>query len=290
MLKIAKMHACGNDFIVLDGITTKYRIGNNELGGLAREMCDRRFGVGADGLLYLLPSNVADFKVRLFNADGSVGEVSGNGIRCAAKYFIDNIKACRPIKVETLAGILTIDWYVKDGSKYFTVDLGEPRLKAREIPVSWRDPESVILSTPINVPGVGEIEISAVNTGVPHVVIFVDNVDEVDVKGVGKAVRSHWLFPMGTNVDFAKIIGENQIKVRTYERGVEDETLCCGTGAAAVTAVSALLGKVDVSKPISVSFKGGLLEVNVFMADSVIKRVTITGTAHRILEGAYNPD
>lgn len=289
-VKFTKMQACGNDFIVLDGLSEPLELGDAELSSLARFMCDRHFGVGADGVLVLLPSTVADFRMRLFNADGSEGEMCGNGIRCAARYFIENVRRSQQVRVETLAGVFTVERIVRNGRSYYAVDMGAPKLRAADVPIVWGDPDSPVLDAPIDVPGLGVVRISAVNTGVPHAVVFVEGVDRLNVRELGRAIRSHRLFPRGTNVDFAEIAGPNSIKVRTYERGVEDETLCCGTGATAVATVAALLNKVARDREVEVAFRGGSLLLRPVISGNRIERVIMIGTAHYVFHGVFNPD
>jgi len=289
-VKFTKMHGCGNDFIVLDGINESLKLGDAELSSLARSMCDRHFGVGADGVLVLLPSTVADFRMRLFNADGSEGEMCGNGIRCAARYFIENVRMSPQVRVETLAGVITVKRIVRNGKNYYAVDMGAPKLRAADVPIIWGDPESPVLDAPIDIPGLGVVRISAVNTGVPHAVVFVEGIDKLNVKELGRIIRYHGLFPRGTNVDFAEITGPNTIKVRTYERGVEDETLCCGTGATAVAAVATLLNKVAGDREIELVFRGGSLLLRPVISGNRIEKVIMIGTAHSVFHGVFNPD
>jgi len=290
-IKFTKTHACGNDFIILDGINEKLTLNDNELSNLARSMCDRHFGVGADGVLVLLPSDIADFRMRLFNSDGSEGEMSGNGIRCAVKYFVENVKRISRVRVETLAGIIPVEVYERNGRMYFSVDMGSPKLKAKDVPILWSDPESWVLDASVDIPGLGVIRISAVNTGVPHAVIFVEDLDKLDVKMVGRSIRYYSkLFPKGVNVDFAEVLNSNTIKVRTYERGVEDETLCCGTGAAAVAAVAKLLGKATKEGDLTLIFRGGTLLARVTLSDVGVEKVVLIGTAHKVFEGIFDPD
>jgi diaminopimelate epimerase len=289
-VKFTKMHGCGNDFIVLDGINESLKLSDAELSSLARSMCDRHFGVGADGVLVLLPSTVADFRMRLFNADGSEGEMCGNGIRCAARYFIENVRRSPQVRVETLAGVITVKRIVRNGKNYYAVDMGAPKLRAADVPIIWGDPESPVLDAPIDIPGLGVVRISAVNTGVPHAVVFVEGIDELNVKELGRIIRYHRLFPRGTNVDFAEITGPNTIKVRTYERGVEDETLCCGTGATAVATVATLLNKVAGDREIELVFRGGSLLLRPVISGNRIEKVIMIGTAHNVFHGVFNPD
>lgn len=164
-LEFVKMQACGNDFIVLDDITHSLGLGEEELKQLAVRMCDRHFGVGADGLLYLTHSNTADFRMRLFNPDGSEGEMCGNGIRCAVKHFVDNVRKLQEVRVETLAGVKAVALHARGKETYYTVDMRVPKLRAKEIPALSNDPDSTVLDTPVEIPGAGALRISAVNTG-----------------------------------------------------------------------------------------------------------------------------
>jgi len=169
--------------------------------------------------------------------------------------------------------------------------MGLPKLKAGEVPIMWHDPEAKALNITLDVPEFGMIKLSAVNTGVPHAVIFVDDVDKVDVRRLGRLVRWHPAFPKGVNVDFAEMDNPNTFKVRTYERGVEDETLCCGTGATAVAIVATLLGKASEKEYITLKFRGGVLFIKVFLrADGEVSKVIMIGTAHNVFEGLYSPD
>jgi diaminopimelate epimerase len=147
-----------------------------------------------------------------------------------------------------------------------------------------------VFNAVIDVPDVGKVEFSAVNTGVPHAVIFVDNVDGIDARKLGRLIRQHTIFPKGVNVDFAEVVNSNTIRVRTYERGVEDETLCCGTGATAVAVIATLLGKVRKNEELMLRFRGGTLLLKVLVAGENVAKVTMMGTAHKIFEGLYNPD
>lgn len=286
-LKFVKMQACGNDFIVLDDMAENLGLSEGELRRLAVRMCDRHFGVGADGLLYLTHSRVADFRMRLFNPDGSEGEMCGNGIRCAVKYFVDNVSKLQKVRVETLAGVKDVALHTRGEEVYYSVDMGVPKLRAREIPTLSSDPDSSVLDFPMEIPNVGVVRVSAVNTGVPHAVIFVDGVDLIDVAGLGRYVRNHKMFPMGVNVDFTELVSPERVRVRVYERGVENETLCCGTGAAAVAAVAVLLGKARGNSALELAFRGGTLLVEVLTVDGGIKGVVLTGTAHRVFDGIY---
>ncbi len=216
-IEFVKMVASGNDFIVVDGL----RLSVSGLRKLARQICDRRYGVGADGLLILEKSKVANFKMRIINPDGSEAEMCGNGARCAALYAKKNKIARKKMNIETLAGIIEAE--VRDDS----------------IKLKMSDPKGLKLDTNL-VLSDGEYNVNFVNTGVPHAVIFVDHIGNQDVKRLGKEIRYHSAFvPCGTNADFVEPAGSNLLKVRTYERGVEDETLACGTGVTASAVIAA---------------------------------------------------
>jgi diaminopimelate epimerase len=255
-------------------------------------MCNRHFGVGADGIILILSSisKNADFRMRIFNADGSEAEMCGNGIRCAAKYFWERIGRSNYMKVDTMAGLLPVFLEIGESTMpRVEVDMGIPRFKTKEIPILWGNSES-LLDVDLDLHDIGSLRISAVNTGVPHTVVFVDDVDSVDVRTVGRALRYHKLFPKGTNVDFVEVLSNNHLKVRTYERGVEDETLCCGTGATAAASIAILLGKVKKNKEIKLEFRGGILYLRARSEGKELRGLTMIGTASKVFEGVYNPD
>lgn len=213
----------------------------------------------------------------------------GNGIRCAVKYYVERVRPSRRVRVETLVGIVEVGVRTIGGVTYYEVDVGVPKLRARDVPVELSDPDARALGITLELPGLGRVELSAVNTGVPHAVVFVDDVDSLDVRRLGRATRWHPVFPRGVNVDFAEV-GPSELKVRTYERGVEDETLCCGTGVAAVAVVATLLGMVDAGRDLTLRFRGGTLILRLLGAGGEVERATMTGTAHRVFEGIYDPD
>lgn len=206
-----KTVASGNDFVIVE----KLQRGSYNLPRLAREICNRKFGIGADGLLLLEKSKKADIRMRIFNADGSEAQMCGNGARCAALYINK-----RNVKIVTSAGII------------------ESVINGNNVRIKLTEPKNLKVDIPINVNG-RTLHVNFIDTGVPHTVIFVKGIDEIDVFGIGKKIRYHKKFkPCGTNVDFVEILNNNSIKVRTYERGVEDETLACGTGAVAAALVA----------------------------------------------------
>ncbi len=213
-IEFTKVVASGNDFIIINRVPfTACRLPN-----FAKRICDRKFGAGADGLLFLEKSKIADIRMRIFNADGSEAQMCGNGARCLALYYSrrSTVNARRSkISLETGAGII------------------EGRVAGNNVRIKLTEPRDYQAGVPIKIND-REMKIHSINTGVPHAVIFVEGIEEIDVSSIGREIRYYEGFaPAGTNVDFVEIISNDTIKVRTYERGVEDETLACGTGAAA---------------------------------------------------------
>ncbi len=234
-LSFSKLSGSGNDFILIDN--RRGIIAAEDLPMLARSLCRRRFSVGADGLIAIEDAEKADFRWRFFNADGSTAEMCGNGGRCAARFAVEKGIAGRRLRFETAAGPIR-------------AVVTERRVRLELIPPTDLRPE-------IDIPLPSGVRRGAsVNTGVPHVVLPEKDLEDVDVKAVGQAIRHHALFsPAGTNVDFITRVGEAEIAVRTYERGVEDETMACGTGAVA----GALAGACwwGLASPVTVLTRGG---------------------------------
>ena len=224
-MKITKMHGLGNDFIVF------FDEGTIELDvtDMAQRLCDRHTGIGADGLVIVMPSEVADVRMRIINSDGSEAEMCGNGIRCFAKYAYDRKIITKDIfTVETLAGIMTPEIIAEDGvAKLVKVNMGKPTFTASAIPMAV-EAEKVIDYT-IDVDGTFYV-VSSVLLGVPHTEVFVDDVKTVPLTVLGPKIEKHPLFPKGTNVNFVQVVNENTVKVRTWERGA-GATLACGTGS-----------------------------------------------------------
>ena len=224
-MKITKMHGLGNDFIVF------FDEGTIELDvtDMAQRLCDRHTGIGADGLVIVMPSEVADVRMRIINSDGSEAEMCGNGIRCFAKYAYDRKIITKDIfTVETLAGIMTPEIIAEDGvAKLVKVNMGKPTFTASAIPMAV-EAEKVIDYT-IDVDGTSYV-VSSVLLGVPHTEVFVDDVKTVLLTVLGPKIEKHPLFPKGTNVNFVQVVNENTVKVRTWERGA-GATLACGTGS-----------------------------------------------------------
>jgi diaminopimelate epimerase len=271
-MKFWKMHGLGNDYIVIDNRDEK--ISNAEATALARKLCERRFSVGADGLLLASNSTVADLKMRIFNADGSEAEMCGNGIRCFAKYcYENNIARKSELTVETLAGIKRT-WLTVENNLVTSVmvDMGVPMLERGKIPMLGN---STCINEDLQVNGEA-YKVTCLSVGNPHCVTFVDAVDYFPVQRVGSKIENHRLFPKRTNVEFAQVLSENEVKVRVWERGC-GETLACGTGACATVVAGNLLKKLG--SKVLVHLLGGDLEVE------YAERLFLNGAAEKVFEG-----
>jgi diaminopimelate epimerase len=271
-MKFWKMHGLGNDYVVIDNRDAK--ISDREAGELALKLCKRRFSVGADGVLYVSNSTVADVKMRIFNVDGSEAEMCGNGIRCFAKYcYENNIARKSEIIVETLAGIKRTWLTVENGVvQSVMVDMGMPALERSKIPMAG---QGKFINEELQVDG-DVYKATGLSVGNPHCVIFVDSVDDFPVERVGSKIENHPLFPKRTNVEFAQVLSENEVKVRVWERGC-GETLACGTGACATVVTGNLLKKL-----------GGEVRVHLLGGDLTVEyedRLLMTGAAEKVFEG-----
>ncbi len=265
--KFTKMHAIGNDFIVIDA----RNLNLVELNKETIKLCDRRFGIGADQMLLLEKSSKADFMMRIFNADGTEVEMCGNGIRCLAKYIWDReLSDKSPLEIETLAGIIKPE---KAGDMII-VDMGEPVLDGRKIPVSLDGP---VKDYPLTVDD-KTFNITCVSMGNPHAVIFVDGVEDFPVSRYGPLIENHPLFPKRTNVEFVRVVNRTETNMRVWERGA-GETLACGTGASAVAVASALKGLTE--RKVTIHLKGG----DLFIEWALNNRVYMTGPATEVFEG-----
>ncbi|MDD5136752.1 MAG: diaminopimelate epimerase [Candidatus Omnitrophica bacterium] len=263
-IKFTKAVAAGNDFIIVDNRTGHLK--EKELARFTKKVCDRKRAIGADGVLVVAGSRKADFKMRIFNSDGSEAGMCGNGSRCAALFAAVKKIAGSKMSIETLAGI--IDAVVKNDT--VKVKLTDPK------EIKWNFC-LMINKCPFRV--------NFVDTGVPHVIHFTDDLDKVDVRNIGSHIRHHGDFsPEGTNADFVKVVGRDTIKIRTYERGVEDETLACGTGAVASAIIAAEAEKM--SSPVTVETQGGeKMKVYFEMVDGNFRNVFLEGRAELIYEG-----
>jgi len=263
MVRFTKMDGAGNDFILIDN-----RAGNIDLdrGQIAR-LCDRHRGIGADGILLLeKASNHADFRMRYFNADGGEAEMCGNGARCFARFANKVAGGREKISFETPAGLIAAEL----AGDLVTLQMTEPTDLRLSIDVRAADQDKTV---------------HFINSGVPHVVIPVSRIDNVDLRREGSAIRHHKMFsPNGTNVNFIEKRGPKELAVRTYERGVEDETLACGTGVVASALIFSVVEKVN--GPITVIARGGdELKVGFEKSDSGFRNVTLTGPAEFVFEG-----
>lgn len=264
MLRFTKMNGAGNDFILIDNRAGDIRLDRSQIARL----CDRHRGIGADGILLLeKPSNRADFRMRYFNADGGEAEMCGNGARCFARFAKKVADARRKISFETPAGLIAAELT----GDLVTLEMTEPTDLRLNVKLPMADEDKTI---------------HFINSGVPHVVIPVSRIDDIDVRRAGSAVRHHRMFsPNGANVNFVEKRGLNKIAIRTYERGVEDETLACGTGVVASALVFAALEKVN--GPVTVITRGGdELQVGFEKTNNHFRSVTLTGPAEFVFEGA----
>lgn len=282
-IKFCKLQASGNDFILID--RRRFLGGKKKsfLAALARKICARKKGIGADGLLFIEPSKKYSFKMRIFNADGSEAQMCGNGARCAALwYFIKNNSQSKELKFDTKAGVISAS--LRESIKV------SKNLTTAKIKVKITEPVGFREDLPVKVLG-RKIKVNFINTGVPHLVIFVGNLESLDVEGIGRAARFNPLFrPEGANVNFVNIKGKNNIQVRTYERGVEAETLACGTGSVASALVYFLKTKrKSLSKSIKVETRGGqTLTVSFNWQKGKIRDVWLEGRASFIYQGSLN--
>lgn len=273
-LGFTKMHGLGNDYIYFNCLNEE--IENPEL--LAINLSDRHFGIGGDGIVLILPSNVADTKMRMFNTDGSEGKMCGNAIRCVAKYVYDNkIVNKKQITIDTLSGIKTLDLTVKDNLvESVKVNMGPAELKPENIPVNISG-DSVI-AHPISIEG-NEYNITCVSMGNPHAVLFCEQIDQINLAELGPKFENHELFPDRINTEFVEISDRNQLKMRVWERG-SGETLACGTGACATAVAAVLNGYCDKNIDINVSLTGGNLIIK-YTDDAVY----MTGGCTKVFAG-----
>lgn len=267
MIKFSKLHGNGNDFILIDEYKQEV-ISANEKPAFAAKYCDRRFGIGADGVLYLGSSGKADLKMQIFNSDGTEAEMCGNGVRCLAKYSLDKGYITETASVETLAGLLPITSRT-DGRTWITVNMGKPEFSREKIPAKG--------SGELLLEDLHGYKVSAVNTGVPHAVVILGSLD-IDLLGIAPKIRYDPLFTKGTNVNFVRVDSKNEITIRTYERGVEDETYSCGTGSVAAALITHKLGKTG--NKVKVNTKGG--ELNITITD---RTAFMEGPAERVFDG-----
>jgi diaminopimelate epimerase len=278
-LHFAKMHGLGNNYIYVDLVTQQ---ADCDWPAFARKVSDANFGIGADGLILILPGeDGADFRMRMFNADGSEAQMCGNGIRCVGKYVYDHgLTDKTRLLIDTLAGRLELLLHTEAGRvATVRVDMGYPRLRRADIPILGGDPDAEWREEALEIGGVS-YRFTAVSMGNPHVVAFVDNVADFPVQEVGPLVEHHPAFPERTNVEFARIVNPHHIEMRVWERG-SGETYACGTGACATAVAAALLGKAE--RRSQVHLLGGVLEIE--WAEN--GRVYMTGPAEEVATGQF---
>lgn len=277
MLKFTKMHGIGNDYVYINAITQKIDNPNE----LAKKLSDRRFSIGGDGVILICPSEVADAKMRMFNADGSEGMMCGNGVRCVGKYVYDNLiedKERDVITIETLSGIKTLKITAVNGkAELLEVDMGKAEFRTELIPAVFEGCDTVI-KKPLVVNGVEHI-VTCVSMGNPHCVTFVDDVDNLELHKIGPHFENHPAFPQRINTEFVKVIDEHTLQMRVWERG-SGETWACGTGACATAVAAVENGYCKKGEDITVHLKGGDLIINY-----TDERVLMTGPATKVFDG-----
>ena len=263
-----KLHGNGNDFVLIDEFA-RVVIPEPMKADFARLYCDRRFGIGGDGVLFLSKGESGDLRMRLLQPDGSEADMCGNGVRCLAKYAVDRDYVGKAFVVETGAGPVPVEaGYDEDGVFEATIGMPDPAFERSAIPAVG-DGEYL--------EEVDGREVRAANTGVPHAVVFVEDLDAIDIEAVAPAIRRHPSVPEGANVNFVQVTGPGAIRVRTFERGVEGETLSCGTGATASAAMAHRLGLVDAT--VEVETTGGPLTI------AIGSSTTMTGPAETVFSG-----
>lgn len=276
-MKFTKMHGLGNDYVYVNCFEEKI----DNPPAVARFVSDRHFGIGSDGLIMINPSKTADFEMEMYNADGSRGEMCGNGIRCVAKYVYDyGLTDKTQISVETLGGIKYLDLTVEDGKVLLVkVDMGKPKLEADLIPIISEREQ--VIDEPIEVDG-KEYHMTGVSMGNPHTVIYVDDVKGLDLEKIGPKFENHERFPKRINTEFVHCIDRQTVEMRVWERG-SGETLACGTGACAV-AVSSILNNLTDTQ-VTVKLLGGDLQIE---WDREKDRVFMTGPATVVFDGVID--
>ena len=272
-MKFTKMHGAGNDYIYIDCF--KENVENPER--LSKKLSDRHFGVGADGIVLIKPSYIADCFMDIYNADGSRAQMCGNAIRCVAKYIYDNRKKKPIIKIDTLSGIKLVEIFDKNGiATGGRVNMGKPILNGHSIPTRYGD--NIVKNQILNIEN-NDYEITCVSMGNPHCVVFHNDIHKLNLENIGPFFENHEMFPERINTEFVEIIDNKNLKMRVWERG-SGETLACGTGACAVAVASVLNGICSKNEDIKIHTKGGTLTVkwhkndNVYLSGNAVKVFT----------------
>lgn len=273
-MKFTKMHGIGNDYVYVNCFEESVK----NPAEVSKFVSDRHFGIGSDGLILISPSAIADFRMNIYNADGSQAEMCGNGIRCVAKYVYDyGLTDKTEILVETLAGIKYLRLQVENGKvASVEVNMGAPILEPKEIPVAVE--ESPVVNVPVEVKG-KIYHMTCVSMGNPHAIIFMNNVKDLDIAAIGPYFENHTVFPKRTNTEFVEVLDRNTVNMRVWERG-SDETLACGTGACATTVACILNDKTE--NEVTVHLLGGDLKIR---WDREANQVYMTGPATVVFDG-----
>ena len=280
MIEFVKMHGLGNDYVYIDAINQNI----NNRSELAKKVSDRHFGIGSDGMILICKSDIADFRMQMFNSDGTEAEMCGNGIRCVGKFVYDNGYTNKEnIEIETLAGVKMLKLFVQNGKvEKVKVDMGEPILEPNKIPVI--SSEEPVKDLNLNILD-RNFKFTCVSMGNPHAITFInEDVNGFDIEKYGKLVEINAAFPQRTNVEFINIINKNTIKMRVWERGA-GETLACGTGACA-SAVASFINRYTERK-VTVELLGGNLEIEWNEEDN---HIYMTGPATTVFKGFYEED
>ena len=273
-MKFTKMHGCGNDYVYVNCFEETV----NNPAAVARFVSDRHYGIGSDGLILICPSEIADFRMAMYNLDGSEGKMCGNGVRCIAKYVYDHhLTDKTQISLETLGGIKYLDLNIKDGKvETVKVDMGEPILKPEEIPVKLS--KDVVIDEPVEVDG-KVWNMTCISMGNPHAVVFVDDTKSLDLEAMGPSFENHAIFPEQVNTEFVHVIDRKTVDMRVWERG-SGETFACGTGACATAFACILNGKTD--DQVLVHLVGGDLLIEY---DRDTNHIFMTGPATEVFSG-----
>lgn len=275
-MRFTKMQGAGNDYVYVNG----FEEFPSDISKLARQVSDRHFGIGSDGLVLILPSETSDFRMRMFNADGSEAEMCGNAARCIGKYVYDNhLTEKTELTLETKAGVKHLSLSVVGGKVVSVrVDMGEPRFSPADIPVALQ--QDLVISEPVEIQG-KTFCITCVSMGNPHAVIFLKDLNAYDLHTVGRLLEKHPLFPQCTNVEFVKILSSDSLQMRVWERGA-GETWACGTGACASLVAAVLNGLA--SRKATLHLLGGDLQIE---WDEATNHVFMTGGAVTVFQGEW---
>lgn len=274
------MHGCGNDYVYVDCINHPLLEEAQSLEKIAIQVSDRRNGIGADGMILILPSKVADFRMEMYNSDGSIGEMCGNGIRCVGKYVYDyGLTDQTHLRIETRAGIKELYLNIKDSVvETVRVNMGSPIIDPEKIPVSCKQNQPELMDYPVEAGGILYL-ITCVSMGNPHAVMFSNDILRIDVKCIGQIMEYHKMFPKRTNVEFVHVIDKNTIEMRVWERG-SGETFACGTGACASVVACIMHGYTE--NQVTVHLLGGDLYIEYDQEENIIY---MTGPAVTVYDG-----